>query len=382
MTQPRHKIRVAVIYGGRSGEHEISLQSAASVIRNLDRERFEVIPIAIDKKGRWLLNDLSTLEGSGKSLPVFESAPKVVLPPNPIASGGGGLVPLSPLENPGATRSIDVVFPVMHGALCEDGSIQGLLELADLPYVGSSVLGSALGMDKDVAKRLVREAGLPVVPWIALKKESWAKNRSATASQVASKLGYPCFVKPANTGSSVGVHKVKEPASLSAAIADAFQYDTKILIEKAIAAREIEVAILENPDPSLAPLASIAGEIIPTHEFYSYESKYLDENGAALKIPAELGHKQMEEVRALAQKVFGVLELEGMARVDFFVDKVTGELFFNEVNTIPGFTSISMYPKMWEATGVPYKELLSRLIALAIGRHARKSALVREFHGG
>ena len=374
----RPKIRVAVIYGGRSGEHEISLQSAASVIRNLDRERFEVIPIAIDKKGRWLLNDLSTLENTGKSLPVFESAQKVVLPPNPSSSGGGGLVPLG---SPGATRAIDVVFPVMHGSLCEDGSIQGLLELADLPYVGSSVLGSALGMDKDVAKRLVRDAGLPIVPWIALKKEAWAKNRGAVADAVKSQLGYPCFVKPANTGSSVGVHKVKEPSALEAAIKDAFQYDTKILIEKAIAAREIEVAILENPDAGLAPLASVAGEIIPTHEFYSYESKYLDENGAALKIPAGLEPKQMEEVRALAQKVFTVLELEGMARVDFFIDKNTGELYFNEVNTIPGFTSISMYPKMWEATGIPYKELLSRLIDLAVSRHARKSALVREFHG-
>jgi len=378
MTQPRSKIRVAVIYGGRSGEHEISLQSAASVIRNLDRERFEVIPIAIDKKGRWLLNELTMLEGTGKSLPMIESAPKVVLPPNPTASGGGGLVPLG---STGATRAIDVVFPVMHGPLCEDGSIQGLLELADLPYVGSSVLGSALGMDKDVAKRLAREASIPIVPWIALKKEPWSRNPSATADAVKTQLGYPCFVKPANTGSSVGVHKVKEPSGLDAAIRDAFQYDTKILIEKAVAAREIEVAILENPDPGLPPLASVAGEIIPTHEFYSYESKYLDENGAALRIPADLKAEQMDEVRALAQKVFSVLELEGMARVDFFIDKNTGELFFNEVNTIPGFTSISMYPKMWEATGVPYKELLSRLIDLAVGRHARKSALVREFHG-
>jgi D-alanine-D-alanine ligase len=374
----REKLRVAVIFGGRSGEHEISLQSAASVIRNLDRERFEVIPIAIDKQGRWLLNDLSMIESTGKSLLVDESAPKVVLPPNSSA-GQANLLPLGGSST--AARSVDVVFPVMHGALCEDGSIQGLLELADLPYVGSGVLGSAVGMDKDVAKRLARDAGLPVVPWIVVKKEIWAKNPSETTEQVKSKLGFPCFVKPANAGSSVGVHKVKSQEALDGALRDAFQYDTKILIEKAIAAREIEVAILENSDPSLPPLASLAGEIIPTHEFYSYESKYLDENGAALEIPANLSPVQMEQVRACAQKIFGVLELEGMARVDFFVDKNNGELFFNEVNTIPGFTSISMYPKMWEATGVSYKELLSKLIDLAVSRHERKSSLVREFHG-
>ena len=297
------KLRVAVIYGGRSGEHEISLQSAASVIRNLDQNRFEVIPIAIDKKGRWLLNDLTTLENSGKSLPVFEAAPKVVLPPNPTVAGTANLVPLG---SNAQSRAIDVVFPVMHGPLCEDGSIQGLLELADLPYVGCSVLGSAVGMDKDVAKRLARDAGLPVVPWIALKKESWSKDPSATAEQVKTKLGYPCFVKPANMGSSVGVHKVREASALDAALKDAFQYDSKILIEKAVNAREIEVAILENVDPGLPPMASVAGEIIPTHEFYSYESKYLDENGAALKIPADLKPAKMEEVRALAQKAFAV----------------------------------------------------------------------------
>lgn len=375
------KIRVAVIYGGRSGEHEISLRSAASVIRNLDRERYEVIPIAIDKKGRWLLNDLTLLEqAKGEALPVLDNGASVVLPPNPSSAGATNLVPLGPGAKDSG-KAIDVVFPVMHGPLCEDGSIQGLLELADLPYVGCSVLGSAVGMDKDVAKRLARDADVPVVPWVAVKKEIWAKNPRATAELVQSKLGYPCFVKPANMGSSVGVYKVKEPSALEKALKDAFQYDAKVLIEKAVNAREIEVAILENPDPGLPPLASIAGEIIPTHEFYSYESKYLDENGAALKIPADLKAPQMDQIRAIAQKVFSVLELEGMARVDFFVDKTSGEIYFNEVNTIPGFTSISMYPKMWEASGVPYKELLSKLVDLALSRHRRKSGLVRDFHG-
>jgi D-alanine-D-alanine ligase len=375
------KLRVAVIYGGRSGEHEISLRSAASVLRHLDREKFEVIPIAIDKKGRWLLNDVTTLSSSTQSLPVYDNAPGVILPPHPTASGDANLFPMNSSGSSSGSISIDVVFPVMHGPLCEDGSIQGLLELTDLPYVGCSVLGSAVCMDKDVAKRLARDAGIPIVPWIAVKKETWERNPSVTADQVKSQLGYPCFVKPANLGSSVGVHKVKEAASLAAALKDAFQYDSKILIEKAVNAREIEVAILENSEAGLPPLASTAGEIIPTHEFYSYESKYLDENGAALKIPAGLSKEQIDQVRAVAQKVFTTLECEGMARVDFFVDKTTGELFFNEVNTIPGFTSISMYPKMWEASGIPYQELLSRLIALAIARHQRKSALTREFHG-
>ena len=382
------KLRVAVIYGGRSGEHEISLQSAASVIRNLDRERFEVVPIAIDKEGRWLLNDLSMIEEHArkhpKSLPVFEAALKVVLPPHP-SSGSANLIPLQGGPTAIAASSIDVVFPVMHGPLCEDGSIQGLLELADLPYVGSGVLGSAVGMDKDVAKRLAREAGLPVVPWIALRKETWRVSFPLMAARVGAELGFPCFVKPANMGSSVGVHKVKEPGALETALQDAFRYDTKVLVEKGIEAREIEVAVLENPDPALPPQASVAGEIIPTHEFYSYESKYVDENGAALEIPAKIPAEVMQRIQGLAQKIFTTLECESMGRVDFFLGKSggtsDGQIFFNEINTIPGFTAISMYPKLWEASGVPYQELLSRLIELAVARHRRKAALVREFHG-
>jgi len=360
------KLRVAVIYGGRSGEHEISLQSAASVIRNLDRNRFDVVPISIDKKGRWHLNDVSLITDT-KALPVFENTPQFVLPAYPAIQGN---------EAP-----IDVVFPVMHGPLCEDGSIQGLFELASLAYVGAGVLGSAVGMDKDVAKRLARDAGIPIVPYLAPKKEVWTRNPEAIAKQVEKELGYPCFVKPANLGSSVGVHKVKKAADLQAALKDSFQYDTKVLIEKAINAREIEVAILENPDPGLPPLASTAGEITPTHEFYSYESKYLDENGAHLKIPAGLTPEQMKTVQTLAQRTFVTLEGEGLARVDFFLDKDTGDFYLNEVNTMPGFTSISMYPKMWEASGISYSQLLSKLIDLAVARHQRKSALVREFHG-
>jgi D-alanine-D-alanine ligase len=372
------KLRVAVIYGGRSGEHEISLQSAASVVKHLDRSKYEVIPIAIDKQGRWLLNDLSLMDSSAKCLPIGEESPNVVLPPHPSASAAEAN--LVPLQSGGASSHIDVVFPVMHGPLCEDGSIQGLLQLADLPFVGTGVLGSAVGMDKDVAKRLARDAGIPIVPWVTAKKSKWQGDSHFYDAEVEKNLGFPCFVKPANLGSSVGVHKVKEKSALQAALKDSFQYDTKVLIEKAINAREIEVAILENSQPGMPPMASTVGEIVPTHEFYSYESKYLDENGAVLKIPAAITPEQTKKVQELAQKTFVTLEGEGLARVDFFLDKVTGEFYLNEVNTMPGFTSISMYPKLWEASGISYSELLTRLIDLAIARHQRNSALTRDFH--
>lgn len=377
MSAKSKKIRVAVLYGGRSGEHEISLQSAASVIRELDPEQFEAIPVGIDKEGRWHLNDVSLIEAGAKSLPIYKDQPTVVLPPNPTPTGGA-LLPLG--QGSGAPRGVDVVFPVMHGPLCEDGTVQGLLELADMPYVGCGVLASAVGMDKEMAKRVARDAGIPIVPYVSVKSEAWRRNPAATAKKVAAELGYPAFVKPANLGSSVGVHKVKTAGELETALADAFRYDTKVLIEKAVTAREIELSVLENAEAGLPPLVSVPGEVIPTHEFYSYESKYLDENGAALEIPAKLTEPQVQEAQRIAGAVFEALECEGMARCDLFLDKGTGKFFFNEVNTIPGFTSISMYPKMWEASGIGYSELLSRLIHLAISRHDRKKKLVRDFH--
>jgi len=373
------KTRVAVLYGGRSGEHEISLQSAASVIRNLDPAKYEVIPIAIDKDGRWHYNDLSLIDANAKSLPVFKDAPKVILPPNPEAAGAE-ILPLGAAGKMSGSRKIDVVFPVMHGPLCEDGTIQGVFELADVAYVGCGVLASAVGMDKEVAKRLVRDAGLPIVPYVSAKVDLWKRDPKALAARVKKELGFPAFVKPANLGSSVGVHKVKDEAHLAEALADAFRYDTKVLIEKAINAREIELSVLENPDAGAAPLVSVAGEITPSHEFYSYEAKYLDENGAALRIPAAVTPEQMKEAQRIAIAAFTALECEGLSRVDLFCDRQTGEFYFNEVNTMPGFTSISMYPKMWEASGIGYRDLLSRLIDLALARHARKKALVREFH--
>lgn len=370
------KLRVAVLYGGRSGEHEVSLQSAASVINYLDRDRFEIVPVAIDKQGRWLLNDVSLLEGR-KSLPVLKDAPKVMLPPNPADAGGESA--LIRLGESGEARGIDVVFPVMHGPLCEDGTIQGLLELADLPYVGCGVLASALAMDKEMTKRVARDAGIPIVPYVSLKHEVWKKEKQQFAKRIAEQLGYPAFVKPANLGSSVGVHKVKEPSGLNAALEDAFNYDRKVLVEAAVNAREIEVSVLENLEAGADPLVSVPGEIDPAHEFYSYEAKYLDEKGAALIIPAKLDPEETKRAQEIGRKVFSALECEGMARVDLFLDRTSGEFVFNELNTIPGFTSISMYPKLWEASGISYQELLSKLVDLAISRHEKKKALVREF---
>lgn len=372
------KLRVAVLYGGRSGEHEVSLQSAASVINHLDRNRFEIVPVGIDKQGRWHLNDISLLEGK-KSLPVFKDAPKVLLLPNAADTNRSSA--LIHLGESGAPQAIDVVFPVVHGPLCEDGTIQGLLELADVPYVGCGVLASAVAMDKEMAKRLAYAAGLPIVPYVSLKHEQWKKKKRHSAEKIQKELGYPVFVKPANLGSSVGVHKVKDPNGLNTALEDAFKYDTKVLVEVAIDAREIELSVLENPEAGADPLVSVPGEINPTHEFYSYEAKYLDEKGAELIIPARLDAEQARQVQEIGRKAFLAIECEGMARVDMLLDRTTGKLFFNELNTIPGFTSISMYPKMWEASGLHYEELLSRLVDLAVSRHQRKKRLVREFHG-
>ncbi len=388
------KIRVAVLYGGRSGEHQIALQSAASVIKYLDANQFEIIPIGIDPKGRWHLSDLSLIEWPARALPVFEDAPQVLLPPNPSPDAQGTMLvsyhnqiaghnQVASSQNatlPSTLTTIDVVFPVMHGPLCEDGTIQGLLELADIPYVGCDVLSSALAMDKDMAKRLFEAAGIPTVPYIALKKAAYSKQMEGLKQQIQQTLGFPCFVKPANLGSSVGVTKITAASHLDKALEEAFRYDEKVLIEKAIDAREIEIALLENEVPGEKAHASVIGEIVPHHDFYSYEAKYVDPKGASLVIPAEISEEQQRQVTTMAQAAFDTLECEGMARVDFFLDRKSGLLYLNEMNTIPGFTSISMYPKLWEASGLPYQELLTRLIKLALLRHKRRQTLVREFH--
>lgn len=300
-----------------------------------------------------------------------------MLPPNPADPGSGSA--LIRLGESGEARGIDVVFPVMHGPLCEDGTIQGLLELADLPYVGCGVLASAVAMDKEMTKRLARDAGIPIVPYLTLKHELWDKEKARWAETIEKRLGYPVFIKPANLGSSVGIHKAKERSGLDPALEDAFKYDRKVLVEAAVNAREIEVSVLENSEAGAEALVSVPGEIDPTHEFYSYEAKYLDENGATLIIPAKLDAAETKQAQDLGRKAFTVLECEGMARVDLFLDRTSGKFFLNEVNTIPGFTSISMYPKLWEASGISYQALLSKLIDLAISRHEKKKKLVREF---
>jgi D-alanine-D-alanine ligase len=365
------KIRVAVVYGGRSSEHEVSLESAKCVLDNLDPERFDVLPIAIDKQGAWHAQDLKALRGSrSKALPVDTTGASVALAPRPsdgelVGASGGA-------EGMG----IDVVFPVMHGPLCEDGSIQGLFELADVAYVGSGVLGSAVAMDKDVAKRLVRERGLPTVEYVAARRADWL-HKPAAVRAAAAGIGYPAFVKPASLGSSVGVTRVQHEGELDAALELAFRYDGKALVERAVRAREIELAVLSPLDPTERPEVSLPGEIIPKGGFYSYEHKYLDPDGAALAVPAELTQEQTVLATHIAREAFIALECEGMARIDLFLDRDTGQVLFNEANTIPGFTTISMYPKLWEASGLPYRALLSRLIELAIKRKEARSAMLR-----
>lgn len=379
------KIRVAVLYGGRSGEHEVSLLSANNVIQNLDRSLFEVLPIGIDKQGNWYLGDdvFQKELSAPQQLTLQREDKRLLFNPDLIGKSLQTVSQQYSLEQYSlkGNRLFDVVFPVMHGPLCEDGTVQGLLEMADIPYVGCGVLASALGMDKDVSKRLVQNAGISIPPFLTIKSDHWKKNSIDVADVIASKLKFPVFVKPANTGSSVGIHKVKNKNDLSAAIENAFLYDTKVIIEQGIEALEIEVAILESLDSYFDPIISIPGEIRPSqnHEFYSYASKYLDENGAELIIPAPISESLQEKIREVAKKIFLTLECEGMARVDLFLEKNTDQIYFNEINTIPGFTQISMYPKLMAASGVPYKKLLTHLVMLSVNRHHKKSQLHREY---
>jgi len=358
MAIPNKRLRVGVLFGGRSGEHEVSLASAASVIRGLDPAKYEPVPIGITKEGHWRIG-----VGAQKMLPeVLRGGDPVMMTADPTDAS------LMPLKG-GAGQHLDVIFPVMHGTFGEDGTIQGLLDLAGLPFVGAGVLGYAIGMDKDVAKRLLQVAKIPVVPWITVHRHDWEKNPKQIQRAIESKFKYPLFVKPATLGSSVGMTKVHSRAELAPALNLAAEFAMKILVEKAMVAREIEVSVLGNHDPK----ASIPGEIVPHREFYDYTAKYL-EDGTQLLIPAKLKAAQVKTIQSLAVAAFRALELSGMARVDFFLEKrAPGKLFLNEVNTIPGFTSISMYPKLWEASGIPFRELIDRLIALALEQHAEKA---------
>jgi len=361
MTMEKKRLRIGILFGGRSGEHEVSLISAASVISALDPEKYEAVPIGISKDGRWLAGT-----AAHKMLPalgeVLRTGEGVMLSADPNVAA---LVPVS--NSRADALHVDVVFPVLHGTFGEDGAVQGLLDLAGLPYVGSGVLGSAVGMDKDVQKRLFLQARLPVGDFMAIARAEWEKSRSKTLREIRRKFRFPVFVKPATLGSSVGMTKAHDAKELGAAMDFAGEFAQKIMVERAIRGREIELSVLGNEDPK----ASIPGEIIPHREFYDYAAKYLEE-GTRLLIPAKLTKAQVKKFQEYAVRAFRALDLLGMARVDFFLEHRTGKILLNEVNTIPGFTSISMYPKLWEASGLPYRQLLDRLIELALAQHRER----------
>ena len=381
------RLRVGIIYGGRSGEHEVSLASAAAVVANLDRARYEPVAIRIEKDGRWTLADRpptavsaaetieqARLDSARAARPLREvhvvARPGedtiITIDRRPAEAGGEGL---------DAARvtglGLDVMFPVLHGPHGEDGTVQGLLELANVPYVGAGVLASAVGMDKAVAKTIFAAHGLPVAPWMELRRREWLADPDGIVDRVLARFALPVFVKPANLGSSVGISKAKDAGGLREAIALAAEFDRKLLVETAVPrAREIECAVLGNDEPE----ASVPGEIIPSREFYDYEAKYLDDR-SVLVIPADLAAPLAEEVRRLSIAAFRAVDASGMARVDFLLDGGSGGIFLNEINTIPGFTTISMYAKLWAASGIGYAALLDRLIELALGRHAEKQQL-------
>jgi len=366
--------RVAVLFGGRSAEHEISCISARSVIDALDPDRTDVVPIGIGRDGRWhrLSGPPALPAETGRMPEVIDGSGTTV-----ELAGEAGSSELVAAD--GSREPIDVVFPVLHGPFGEDGTVQGLLELAGVPYVGAGVLGSAIGIEKDVQKRLFLQAGLPVGPFETVHEREWGDDPESVEA-AAEALGYPLFTKPTNLGSSVGVSKVHDPGELAAGLAEAFRYARFAIVERAAeGARELECAVLGNDEP----VASVAGEIVPDgHDFYDYEAKYLDEHGARLLIPADLKPEVLEDVQRLAVTAFRTIRCAGMARVDFFL-LGEDELWLNELNTVPGFTSISMYPKLWEASGLPYGDLVQRLLDLAIERHEaeRKSTGVRELGG-
>jgi D-alanine-D-alanine ligase len=400
----KNKLRVGVLFGGRSGEHEVSLLSAASVLKAIDRARYEVVPIGITKQGRWVVSgDAERLlageyPDSGSSnlragdpqhtapAALLAKGQGVIVPPMPAAGGGRGgtLVPferdasISPAHD---ALQLDVVFPVLHGTFGEDGTMQGLFELAGLAYVGSGVLGSATGMDKEVMKRLFLAAGLPITKHVTFLRHQWEQSPRKTISRLEAGLKYPLFVKPANLGSSVGISKAHDRKELGPAIELAASFDRKIVVEQAVGgrgnrsrmgkARELEVAVLGNDEP----IASVVGEIVPGKEFYDYEAKYLSEGSQAV-IPARLSKKQSKQVQAMALDAFRACDCAGLARVDFLLEAGrSSRLYLNEINTMPGFTSISMYPKLWEASGVKYRDLISRLIDLALERKAEQERI-------
>jgi len=371
------KLRVGVIYGGRSGEHEVSLASAAAVFQNLDRDRYEAVPILIDKDGRWQLPAEPPKQMKAADVIAGAAGGRIEAVPateaHLVAHPGGDTLLTIDRSNAGAVSglALDVVFPVLHGPYGEDGTVKGLLELANIPYVGAGVLASAVWMDKAVMKLVFAARGLPICDYEVVLRRDWQRDERAIMHHVVKRLGLPVFVKPANLGSSVGISKAKHAVDLRAAISLAAEFDRKVVVEAAVPdAREIEVAVLGNDEPE----ASVAGEIIPSREFYDYEAKYISDASRTV-IPAALTEDQAQTVRTLAVGAFKAIDGAGMARVDFLLGGTSGVLYVNEVNTIPGFTTISMYSKLWEATGLSYPRLIDRLIELAVERHREKQQL-------
>ena len=361
MTQQTQKIRVGVIFGGRSGEHEVSLNSARSVMNALDPEKYEVVQIGITHEGQWLTGEAMKALTAG-------SADNGSMA---LVQTGTSETQISRLT---ASHAIDVVFPVLHGTFGEDGTVQGLLELAGVPYVGAGVVGSAVGMDKAIFKQVMASNEIPVLPWLLVLKSQWQTRPQTILDLIESKLTYPVFTKPANLGSSVGISKCRDRAELTAGLDEAARFDRRLVIEQGINARELEVSVLGNDDP----IASIVGEVRPRRDFYDYVAKYVSDDSELL-IPAPISPELMEQVRQMAVRAYQAIDCAGLGRVDMLLDKDTGDIYLNEINTIPGFTQISMYPKLWEATGLSYPELLDRLVHLALERYEEKEKLTHQF---
>ena len=363
------KLRIGLVFGGRSGEHEVSLASARSVMANLDREKYDVVPIGITKEGSWLLGTepahlMAAEQSVGEEADDGTQTTAVTLTGDPRLRR---LIPVQGGEKLRDNGALDVIFPVLHGTYGEDGTLQGLLEMANVPYVGCGVLGAALGMDKEKMKIVFQAIGLPNVDYLVYRRNEWERSPEPIMDAIEQRLGYPCFVKPVNLGSSVGINKAHDQGELEHAMHVAAEYDRKIIVERGINCRELECAVLGNDEP----IASVVGEIVAGNEFYDYNAKYLD-NTSQVIIPADLPAATAAEVRRQAILAFTALDLSGLARVDFFLEKESGQVYINEVNTMPGFTQISMYPKLWEASGLPYTQLLDRLIELALERYDDK----------
>lgn len=373
------KIHVAVLYGGRSTEHEVSCRSASFVLKHLDPAKFNIHPIGIDEEGVWWPQDYNSIIGGlNQTTPIQRSPNRDLKLSDGMDPFSGSLAALCGIKDSDARVIMHeqfVVFPVLHGAFGEDGTMQGMLELADVAFVGPDTIGSSIGMDKVVSKRLAKEAGIPVVPWVDFRECNWIKERQFIIERCLERLGLPLFVKPARLGSSVGVTKVKASADLEAAIDNALRYDDKVLVERGLNVREIECAVLGGYEPRV----SVAGEIVPHAEFYSYDAKYVDSNGASVIVPAQLTPDQLTQVHKLTRDTFAALELYGMARIDLFLEKNSGNFYFNEVNTIPGFTQISQYPMLWKASGLSEKALIEALVESAIVRQNAKRKLVRSW---